>query len=70
MTDTLDQLRSDIDIAQKAFRARCRAILREAYQDADSIATAIGTISVDEAFHGWVEQVRERLNRPDPQDRG
>lgn len=52
--------------AQRAFRARCRLVLREAYAEADRVSTAIGTISVDEAYTAWVTSVRLMLDDARP----
>lgn len=57
MPDELLQMRRDIEDARKRFRGQVRMILRQAYADADSISTAIGEISVDEAYDGWVRSL-------------
>lgn len=62
MRAPLDQLRHDVEAARKTFRAQARAILRDAYREAESISTAIGTISVDEAFVGWAHHVKAALS--------
>jgi hypothetical protein len=54
-------LRSELEIAKMAFRARCRSVLRDAYAEADMLSSAIGTVSVEEAYAAWVTFLTQRL---------
>lgn len=55
------EMRTLIEDARKVFRARARAVLFDAYQRADSLSSAIGEVSVDDAFDAWVRELAERL---------
>jgi hypothetical protein len=57
----LEDLQEEIKVSQREFRARAREVLFAAYQFADQVSSAIGTISVDEAYDGWADHVRELL---------
>ena len=53
--EVLAEIRRTIEDARKQFRARCRAILKQAYDDADSLSSAVGEISSDQAFEAWAQ---------------
>jgi hypothetical protein len=59
--EDIRHLQGQILNARHAFRARARQVLFKAYEDAETISSAIGTISVDEAWDAWARQVVEKL---------
>lgn len=64
--DPLAEIRDMIEVARKAFRARARSVLFEAYQQADAFSSAIGEVSADQAFDAWAERVAELLKASPP----
>jgi hypothetical protein len=62
LTAEIVEMRRMIETARKRFRAKARAVLFQAYRDADSISSAIGEVSVDEAFAAWSRELIKRLH--------
>jgi hypothetical protein len=53
---------NNIEETRKQFRARCRAILLPAYQDADSLSTTVDSIiSADQAFMIWITTLKDNI---------
>ena len=57
----LTQVRFQIEDARKRFRAKCRAILKKSYEDADSLSAAIGDVSDYQAFDAWVRKLMQEI---------
>lgn len=58
----MTKLVADIEQTRKAFRAKARAVVWDAIRDAELLSTAIGDISVDEAWEAWKKKLIESLN--------
>lgn len=61
--DQLEQIKFDLELVRREFRGKARAILQQAYQDAEALSTAIGTISIDEAYTAWVNGLIESVKK-------